>query len=122
MILVDLVCRVFGIGKDRVKINPNSTTFKPKQIRSRADVRNAVESGNIVLLPKNGVSRHKPVVATVGPRQIRLSRVRTLRKILKTKKDTLESKSYRRIYKAIKQGILLNKYRLVKEIESKACK
>ncbi len=122
MILVSLVCRVYGVGGDRIKINPDLTNFRPKQIKSRADVRSAVEAGNIVILPKKGVSRHRPVVTTVCSRSIRLSRVRSLRRILKQKKTTLESKPYRRIYKAIKQGILLNKYRLIKEIDSKTCK
>ena len=105
-----------------MKVNPDLSNWKPNEVKSRADVRSAVEAGNVIILPKKGVSRHRPVVTTVRARSVRLSRVRTLRQILKQKKPALDSKPYRRIYKAIKQGILLNKYRLVKEIDSKTCK
>jgi ribosomal protein L19E len=122
--LSDLACRVYQVGKSRVKINPDCVKFKTSEVTSRAGLRHAVLTGDVVILPKGGVSRHKTEKLVVSPKTIRMQRVRRLRALLKsTREKTLQaglsSKSYHRIYKAISLGILMSKAKLLRAVAQK---
>lgn len=122
--LVNLACRIYQVGKSRVKINPDQVKFKMAEVTTREGLKHAVEIGDIIILPRGGVSRHKPESISIKPKTIRMQRVRRLRALLRTvreqtPKEQLTAKSYHRIYKAITLGILMSKAKLLRAVAEK---
>ena len=129
--------RTLGIGKKRIKINPEKLEDVSKAI-TRADIRDLVKKKTIKIEKKKGVSRARAKKrkeqrkkgrrrghgrrkgakgARVKPEKVWVSKVRAQRRLLKEYKNKLNSKTYREIYLKIKGNYFRSKAHLKMHIE-----
>ncbi|MBU0930166.1 MAG: 50S ribosomal protein L19e [Nanoarchaeota archaeon] len=122
----NLALRMLGIGKRRIKINPDHFE-EVKEAITRSDIKSLIKNGSIVKLPARGISRSRArhimnqkrkgrksgKGSLKGKRTARLSRktewinkVRSQRDYLKDlkKKSLLSTINYRILRKKIKGG------------------
>ncbi len=112
-----LAAKVYGVGLDRVKLDPDKVDIISEAI-TRSDIKRLIRSRAIKILPKRGTSRarsrEKPKRKGLGRRRggkySRLSRksrwitkVRALRRELKDMKEKgiVDIKTYRYLYRRL---------------------
>ncbi len=138
----DLAARTLGVSRDRVKfrIKSEEDLEKVKNVISRSDVKELLEEGIIVKLPKRGNSRTRANYilaqkkkgrrtghgsrkgtkkARNGKKRLWIIKIRALRRYLKGLREEgkLDSKTYRDLYLKCKSGVFRNKRHLIMYIE-----
>ena len=129
--------RALGVGKKRIKVNPEHLEDVSKAI-TRADVKDLIKKKAIKIKKKKGVSRARARKkeeqrkkgrrrghgkrkgakgARIKPEKVWVNKVRAQRKLLKEYKDKLNSKTYREIYLKIKGNYFRSKAHLKMYIE-----
>lgn len=109
-----LISRVLKKGKNNIWIDPVHQKDVAK-INYRSEVRENLKSGKIKII--NPIKpRGKSPSPVQTDKKVRMDRVRKLRAFLKENKAKLEPFRFRELYLKIKDGRILIKSRLVKEM------
>lgn len=127
-----LAARVFGVGVDRIWIDPEKLDEVASAI-SRADIRHLEKMGVIKILPKRGIakkekkrrkrgpgSRKGSKYAKISRKRYWIMRIRALRKELRRMRDSGEiSRSlYRRLYMLAKGGFFRSRAHLREYVQT----
>lgn len=137
-----LAQQVTGAGKTRVKFNPDAVSDIKESI-TKADIKTLVDEGDIKVIPKKGVSRHRArarhaqkkrgrqrgYAKRTGTKKARnpakrawINKIRPLRRTLKEQKSHLKEGTYRELYRKAKGNFFRNTRHLLLYIEQHSLK
>ena len=130
----EVVSRMFGVGKQRVWIDP-SRLEELEGVMTRDDIRRLMDKGVIKILPKKGQSRFRANIlkekkkkgrrkgpgsrkgspkARMSPKILWIKRIRAIRRALKVlrAKGIIDRGRYRKLYLRAKGGAIRSKSHL----------
>ena len=117
--LKNLTSRIFKVGTTRIKINPELKCDKQEEPYTRNKVRKLVKEKQILIIPSKGVTRrNESKIPRETEKEIRIKRVRLLRKILIERKPILGTFNWKKIYLKISNGSILTKKQLFYRIKN----
>lgn len=133
-----MAAEVLGVGESRVRIDPDATEHLQDAI-TRESIRGWISAGLVWVEPSKGNSRGRVRArnirnkkrgkgqgskkgakgARVGKKEVWVTRVRMLRRILKIMRDRGEitNESFKLLYRQIKGGQIRTRRRLDEELE-----
>lgn len=120
-----LAAEVAGVGKSRIYIDPDEYESLSTVI-AKEEVRKLIKEGIIKVLPKKGITNRKKIKkrgkgeGSIKGKKVRIkkveyvTKVRSLRKFAKQLylKNVIDNKTYRKIRKYIKAGVIDSKAKI----------